>query len=74
MTKRFTGVMLIFVSALLFISRYIVAAIGANGAGVAIVGVFEEVLNRTTPLLVASIVMLIVAIVYLVWAKRAKDK
>ena len=74
MTKRFTGVMLIFVSALLFISRYIVAAISANGAGIAIAGFFEEILDRTNLLLILSILMLIIAAVYLFFAERTKEK
>ena len=73
MTKRTTGVILILVSALLLISRYITAAMSAHGAGIVIVGAFEEVLDRTIPLLIASIVTSIVAAAYLVLAEREKE-
>ena len=74
MSKRLTGVILILVSALLLIGRYIAAAITANNAGVALPGAFETALEMSIPLLVASIVCAIAGVIYLIMAQRSKER
>jgi len=77
MTKRTTGVAFIFIAALLFISRYITTAIWC--AGVSTKGwdytLFDNLLDYIgMPLLICSIVSLIVGIVYLIGAEKAKEE
>ena len=68
MNKRFTGVIFIFISALLLISRYITAAIAASER------YFEVTLDDTILLLAASIVCVVVGALYLIFAERSKEK
>ena len=76
MKKRTTGVAFIFIAALLFISRYITTAIWCAGASTNgwDYSLFGSLLNCIgTPLLTCSIISLIVGIVYLIGAEKAKE-
>ena len=76
MKKRTTGVAFVFIAALLFISRYISTAIWCAGASTNgwDYSLFDSLLNCIgTPLLTCSIISLIVGIVYLIGAEKAKE-
>lgn len=73
MNKRGTGVAFIAIAALLFISRYIAAAIFGSGVASWNEDLFAAMLGYVgTPLLILSIISLIFGIGYLVWAEISK--
>lgn len=73
MNKRGTGTAFILIAALLFISRYIAAAIFGSGVASWNEDLFSAMLGYVgTPLLILSIISLILGIGYLVWAEISK--
>ncbi len=73
MNRRGTGIVFILIAALLFISRYIAAAIFGSGAASWNEDLFAAMLEYVgTPLLILSIISLILGIVYLGWAEISK--
>jgi len=77
MKKRTTGVAFIFIAALLFISRYITAAIWCAGAA-SKTGFASQMFNNAldgagTDLLTCSIISLGIGIGYLIIAEKSKE-
>jgi hypothetical protein len=70
MEKRLTGVMFCLIAAILFISRYITAAIFMSGVSSWSSDLFNRALEYVgTPLLVLSIISLVIGVAYLFMAE-----
>ncbi|MFW6029883.1 MAG: hypothetical protein ACOCRO_06470 [Halanaerobiales bacterium] len=70
MNKKGAGVMLCLISSLLFISRYVSAAIFGSGISTWSSDLYNAMVKYVGPdLLYASSVALIIGIIYLLWAE-----
>jgi len=75
MNRRSVGIILILISTLLLISRYLISAIAANGAvTVALDGAFQTIFTETEPLSKFCIAGLILGVIYLALAEILKEK
>lgn len=75
MNKRGAGVSFCAIAALLYIARYITAAIFGSGTLSWNADLFNAMLEYIGPgLLIMSIISLIVGVVYLILAANAKEK
>ena len=75
MSKRGVGALFCFVSAILFSTRYVAAAIFMSGATSWDESLFSAGLEYVgSPLLVLSIISLVVGIAYLAWEELGKKK
>jgi len=74
MSRRGTGVLFCLIAALLFIARYISAAIYSSGISTWSAELFHDILGYVGGgLTICSAISLLVGIIYLVWAELNKE-
>lgn len=75
MNRRGTGTIFCIIAAILFLGRYITAAIFGSNVSSWDKELFSNLLDYTgTPLLILSLISLLIGIVYLVWAEISEKK
>lgn len=75
MNKRGAGVAFCAIAALLYIARYITAAIFGSGVSSWDADLFNAMLKYIGPgLLIMSIISLVVGVIYLILAAKAKEE